>query len=279
MLLIIVVRPLTRGCQHVAPRVWKITGRAPIYPRGYNILGYRTQRDKASRVIVVGEDATDVRWYTVKRHDGLASGHAIGRHPLLCRKSAKVHRPTDDRGKTIDDGSSSSTLSTPFSFGNCLMPAVELDAARLVGGSEADRSRVLERVHEYLEANASFDWGRLQDIWSGAPESVFFNLNGHTYKGREHWTRLWQFYQPNVRSGYWTPFDLGGGVSNDLAVLWGGRRTQSERVGRGPPPQARRYGVSFISRSTMVFRKEASDWRVVHVHFSEASTAPRPGGI
>ena len=63
---------------------------------------------------------------------------------------------TDDRGKTIDDGSSSSTLSTPFSFENCLMPAVELDAARLVGGSEADRSRVLERVHEYLEANASF---------------------------------------------------------------------------------------------------------------------------
>jgi len=72
------------------------------------------------------------------------------------------------------------------------MPAVELDAARLVGGSEADRSRVLERVHEYLEANASFDWGQLQEIWSGAPEAVFFNLNGHTYKGREHWTRLWQ---------------------------------------------------------------------------------------
>jgi ketosteroid isomerase-like protein len=29
----------------------------------------------------------------------------------------------------------------------------------------------------------------------------------------------------------------------------------------------------------MVFRKEAGDWRVVHVHFSEASTTPRPGGI
>jgi hypothetical protein len=98
------------------------------------------------------------------------------------------------------------------------MPAVESDAARLVGGSEADRSRLLERVHEYLEANASFDWGRLQDIWSGAPEAVFFNLNGHTYKGREHWTRLWQFYQPNVRSGYWTPFDLGGVLSDDLAI-------------------------------------------------------------
>src|SRR6516162_4318892 len=104
------------------------------------------------------------------------------------RKSGKVPLPTDDRGKTIDDGSSIGTLATLFSFGNCVMPAVELDAARLVGGSEADRSRVLERVHEYLEANAGFDWGRLQDIWSGAPEAVFFNLNGHTYKGREQWT-------------------------------------------------------------------------------------------
>src|SRR5438105_3185705 len=28
--------------------------------------------------VVVGEDATGARWYTVKRHAGLASGHAIG---------------------------------------------------------------------------------------------------------------------------------------------------------------------------------------------------------
>ena len=95
---------------------------------------------------------------------GFASGHAIGRQRRRRRKSANVQLPTDDRGKTIDDGGSSGTLATPFNFGNCLMPAVELDAARLVGGTEADRSRVLERVHEYLEANASFDWGQLQDI-------------------------------------------------------------------------------------------------------------------
>jgi hypothetical protein len=99
---------------------------------------------------------------TVRRHAGLASGHAIGRQRRGRCKSGKVPLPTDDRGKIIDDGSSSGTLATPFSFGNCLMPAVELDAARLVGGSKADRSRVLERVHEYLEANASFDWGQLQ---------------------------------------------------------------------------------------------------------------------
>jgi hypothetical protein len=29
----------------------------------------------------------------------------------------------------------------------------------------------------------------------------------------------------------------------------------------------------------MVFRKEDGDWRVVHVHFSEAATTPRPGGV
>jgi hypothetical protein len=29
----------------------------------------------------------------------------------------------------------------------------------------------------------------------------------------------------------------------------------------------------------MVFRKEEGDWHVVHVHFSPASEAPRPGGV
>jgi ketosteroid isomerase-like protein len=154
-----------------------------------------------------------------------------------------------------------------------------MDPAKLVGGSEADRLRVLEQMHKYLAVNARFDWENLQDIWSGAPEAVFFNLNGHIYKGRDHWTRLWQFYQDNVQSSYWTPFDVGGVVSDGLAVVWCERHTHSEWVGSEPPPAARRYGTAFISRSTMVFRKEAGDWRVVHVHFSEASTAPRPGDV
>ncbi|HEX3537707.1 MAG TPA: nuclear transport factor 2 family protein [Stellaceae bacterium] len=155
----------------------------------------------------------------------------------------------------------------------------ELNPSKLVGGSLEDRQRVLERMHEYLEINARFDWEPLQDLWSGAPEAVFFNLNGHTYNGREHWTRLWQFYQNNVKSSYWTPFDIGGVVNESLAVVWCERHTRSEWVGQEPPPAARRYGTEFISRSTMVFRKEDGDWRGVHVHFSEASTAPRPGGV
>lgn len=153
-----------------------------------------------------------------------------------------------------------------------------MDEARLIGGSPVDRQRLLERIDEYLDANARFDWEKLQGLWSAASEAVFFNLNGHTYKGREHWTRLWQYYKDNVASGYWTPFDIGGVVNGDLAVIWCERHTRSEWVGKEPVP-SRPYGKDFVSRSTMVFRKEAGDWRVVHAHFSPASEAPRPGGV
>ena len=148
-----------------------------------------------------------------------------------------------------------------------------MDETQLVGGTAEDRRRLLERMGEYLDANGRFDWEQLQDIWSGAREAVFFNLNGHTYKGRVHWTRLWQYYKDNVASGYWTPFEVGGVVNGDLAVIWCERQTRSEWVGSDPIP-SRPYGKDFVSRSTMVFRKEDGDWCVVHVHFSPASDAP-----
>jgi ketosteroid isomerase-like protein len=154
-----------------------------------------------------------------------------------------------------------------------------MSEVRLVGGTPSDQKRILERLEEYLVANASFDCEALQDIWSGAGEALFFNLNGHTYRGREHWTKLWKFYQSNVDSSYWTPFDIGGVVSDELAVVWCHRHTHSDWVGQGPAPAARRYGEEFVSRSTMVFRKEGGDWRVVHAHFSPARTGPRPGGV
>jgi ketosteroid isomerase-like protein len=153
-----------------------------------------------------------------------------------------------------------------------------MDETRLAGGSPADRRRLIERMEEYLDLNARFDWEKLQDLWSAAPEAVFFNLNGHSYKGREHWTRLWQYYKDKAASSYWEPFDVGGVVNDGLAVIWCERHTRSEWVSGDPMP-SRPYGKDFVSRSTMVFRKEAGDWRVVHAHFSPASEAPRPGGI
>jgi SnoaL-like domain len=90
-----------------------------------------------------------------------------------------------------------------------------MDEAKLMGGPPDDQRRLLERMDEYLDANARFDWEKLQDIWSATAEAVFFNLDGHTYKGREHWTRLWRYYRDNAASGYWTPF-------NELVLTFAG---------------------------------------------------------
>ena len=74
-------------------------------------------------------------------------------------------------------------------------------------------------------------------ICSQAPEAPFFNLNGHTYKGRDHWFRLWEFYGRNVDSSYWTPFDIGGVVSTTMAVVWCHRQDRRQWTGKEPPPQ------------------------------------------
>ena len=150
----------------------------------------------------------------------------------------------------------------------------------LVGGSEADRVELLALHEAYLQANATFDWEALQPIWSASPEATFFNLNGHAYRGREHWSRLWRFYAGIVRSGYWTPFDLGGVVGAEMATIWCRRRTARRWQCAEPPPRDLHHAdEAFVSRSTMVFRQEEGRWRVVHAHFFEATDTPRPDGI
>ncbi len=156
----------------------------------------------------------------------------------------------------------------------------ETTSDALVGGTAEDREALLALHHDYLVANTSFDWEALQPIWSAAPEATFFNLNGHTYNGRDHWTRLWKFYGPNVASTYWTPYDLGGVIGEDMATIWCHRKTRRKWRGTQPPPRDFHYtDEEFMSRSTMVFRREAGTWRVVHVHFSEGTNSPRPGGV
>ncbi|MEA2944511.1 MAG: hypothetical protein QOD09_5040 [Bradyrhizobium sp.] len=151
----------------------------------------------------------------------------------------------------------------------------------LRGGSASDRQIILQKHQKYLVANAEFDWVTLHDqLWSASPDSVFFNLNGHTYRGRDQWVRLWKFYKDQLTSGYWTPYDIGGVVTDDMATVWCHRKTKVAWVGSTPRPDGKAHeDRSMISRSTMVFQKEAGDWRVVHVHFSEHTDTPRPGGI
>lgn len=150
----------------------------------------------------------------------------------------------------------------------------------MIGGSESDRKSVLAQQQAYLEANAKFDWETLRDkLWSPTPEATFFNLNGHTYNGRDHWVRLWQYYKQHMTTGEWIPYDVGGVVGSDVAVLWCHRKTKLRWVGTDPRPGERHADRDFTSRSTMVFHKEKGEWRVVHVHFSDASTDERPGGV
>lgn len=149
------------------------------------------------------------------------------------------------------------------------------------GGSEADRTRVAEQHQNYLEANAIFDWEWLQDVYSGSDYATYFNLNGHVYNGRAHWTELWKYYKPRLETGYWTPYDMTGVMSGDLATVWCLRKTRSKWVSSEPSvnPESQK-GDETISRSTMVFEKKDGDWRVVHVHFSESKIGePRPGNI
>jgi hypothetical protein len=160
------------------------------------------------------------------------------------------------------------------------MNDTKMNDAKLLGGSESDRKKLLHLLDRYIEVNGKFDWDGLKSIWSALPEATFYNLNGHTYVGPEHWSRLWAFYKQNVKASYWTPFDIGGEITDQMAVIWCHRDCYREWVGDKPPPREIHYkGEKFVSRSTMVFHKEGGEWRVIHAHFSVADSGPRPGGV
>jgi hypothetical protein len=148
------------------------------------------------------------------------------------------------------------------------------------GGSPEDQKAVAEQHEAYLRANAEFDWEKLRGVYSAQDFATFFNLNGHVYEGIEHWIRLWQYYINQQRIGYWTPYEMKGVMSGDLATVWCLRKTKSDWFGKDDPMSRRANNEEFISRSTMTFMREADGWRCVHVHFSNSAIGEeRPGGV
>jgi len=148
------------------------------------------------------------------------------------------------------------------------------------GGSDADRALVIEALHGYIEANATYDWKKLAQTWSHDSTNVFFNMNGHTYVGLDQWTRLWQYYSQRVETGVWEPYDVNVLIRGDMALVTCHRKTQRRWKGREEERLA--YDAdkaSFVSRSTMVMVKESGAWKTRHGHFSEASAGPRPGDV
>ena len=155
-----------------------------------------------------------------------------------------------------------------------------IDGVAFDGGSDADRREVVAALEIYLAANASFDWDALTTTWSHDPSSVFFNMNGHTYVGLPHWTRLWQYYKDRVETGGWEPYDVKVTIRGDMALVTCHRTTR--RRWKGPESERLAYDrdrSAAVSRSTMVLVKEPGGWKTMHVHFSEASAGPRPGGV
>src|SRR2546429_8558473 len=106
------------------------------------------------------------------------------------------------------------------------------------GGSATDRARILEVHRAYLDANSTFDWKALRPIWSDDPTNVFFNMNGHTYVGLEHWTRLWQYYGERLEAGQWGPFDVKVIVRGDLGRGAVPRQTENPPAGGPAQPPA-----------------------------------------
>lgn len=152
--------------------------------------------------------------------------------------------------------------------------------AHFDGGSQADREQILAAHDAYLRANAAYDWPALKAIFSDDPTSVFFNMNGHTYVGLEHWSRLWRYYAQHKESGWWEPFDIKVIVRGDMAVVTCHRTTMTRwKPGTGTPDTGHQDKSGFTSRSTMVLVKENGAWKTVHAHFSEGRDTPRPGGI
>ena len=78
-------------------------------------------------------------------------------------------------------------------------------------------------LDDYIVANSHVEWDELKHIWSTHPDATFFNLNGHTYIGPEHWRRLWAYYKLNVRGSYWTPYDIGGEITDERYLIVGRR--------------------------------------------------------
>ena len=134
--------------------------------------------------------------------------------------------------------------------------------AKLVGGSEADRAKLLCRFDDYIEANEHFDWRGWRRSGANCPRPRSSTSTATPTTAPTTGAGCGAFYRQNVKGSYWTPFDIGGTITGDMAVIWCQRDTRRNWVGKDQPPRDIHYqGDKFVTRSTMVFHKEGGNWR------------------
>jgi ketosteroid isomerase-like protein len=123
-----------------------------------------------------------------------------------------------------------------------------------------------------------------------APDTLMFNLNGHTYYGLDEMVQVWEYYTENIDNGVPSIWDYRIFVSGDMAYLtceglfltapktdqgWGATNASIGEQG------AEHTGIRF--RETSVLRRDDGAgnavWRIWHFHCSPAAPAdePRPG--
>jgi ketosteroid isomerase-like protein len=149
----------------------------------------------------------------------------------------------------------------------------------LEGGSAEDQQRLLALHEEWLAANSRLDTGAARRLMTSDPTAVFYNINGHTYVGVEHWCRLWDYYRTQFETlESWTACDVKLTIRGDMALITAMRTARLRQIG-GDVPSSFVTGERAVFRGTLVFVREAGDWKIIHGHFAHTSDGPRPGGI
>lgn len=144
---------------------------------------------------------------------------------------------------------------------------------------DKDREAILDVHRRYNErANVTADTELLAELWDDDPSNVFFNLSGHNYRGLQHWSKLWDHYRPRVAYDVpWQSFDQNVTINGDVAWVTCLRLHKFRWIGEGDSPIG--ASAARITRSTEILVKRDGQWRVVHAHFSDAASTPRPGNV
>lgn len=142
------------------------------------------------------------------------------------------------------------------------------------GGTPADRQH-LETFYEQLwRANDTLEDETLRPVWSPDPGSVFFNTNGHTYRGLEDWFRIWAHYRTRlVAPVQGSSEQVRVTVRADMAVIIDEHRSRAlQWVGQGSEPD---YITDYM-RVTVVCLRQHDGWKGIHAHYSSGRDGPRP---
>ncbi|MGD9705474.1 MAG: nuclear transport factor 2 family protein [Acidimicrobiia bacterium] len=147
------------------------------------------------------------------------------------------------------------------------------------GDSNETRDELVALYRAYWTANDVLKNEMLDGVYTTRPDAIYFNTNGHVYEGLDDWLNIWDYYRPRMnmieaaRGG-----KLRIAVRDDLAVM------VDDHIVRSYEWRASEDEPNFVKgnphvRMTFVCMREADGWRIVHTHFSERATGPRPDQI